>query len=99
MTKLIASCISVWVSIVLTSPAALFCFTMADSSTRLFCTGRSNSKREKLKESQDEQPEFPNLNEPLPECTLSFVHAIGNEVRKTHCIIVNFQIFQLFICF
>ncbi|XP_068713439.1 probable ATP-dependent RNA helicase DDX60 isoform X2 [Montipora foliosa] len=40
---------------------------------------RSSTKREKLEEAQDEQPEFSDLDEPLKECTLSSVYAIGKE--------------------
>ncbi|XP_068760167.1 probable ATP-dependent RNA helicase DDX60 isoform X3 [Montipora capricornis] len=43
---------------------------------------RSSTKREKLEEAQDEQPEFSDLDEPLKECTLSSVNAIGKEKLK-----------------
>ena len=62
-------------------------FTMA--VFYLFCTRRSSTKREKLEEAQDEQPEFSDLDEPLKECTLSSVNAIGKEVRKRHCIVID----------
>ena len=54
-----------------------------------FCTCRSSTKREKLEEAQDEQPAFSDLDEPLKECTLSSVNAIGKEVRKRHCIVID----------
>ncbi|XP_068713426.1 probable ATP-dependent RNA helicase DDX60 isoform X5 [Montipora foliosa] len=43
---------------------------------------RSSTKREKLEETQDEQPEFSDLDEPLKECTLSSVNVIGKEKLK-----------------
>ncbi|CAH3032867.1 unnamed protein product [Porites evermanni] len=42
---------------------------------------RTSTQRDKLEEAQDEQ-NLTNLDEPLPNCTLSFTHAIGKERLK-----------------
>ena len=42
---------------------------------------RTSAQRDKLEEAQDEQ-NLTKLDEPLPECTLSFTHGIGNKVGE-----------------
>lgn len=53
---------------------------------------RSSSRRDNLEEAQDDQT-LPDLEEPLPECSLSFTHGIGNQVSNSIKSVLQFSFF------
>lgn len=57
---------------------------------------RSSSRRDNLEEEQDDQS-LPDLEEPLPECSLSFTHGIGNQVSNSIRSVLQFYFNPLFI--
>ena len=57
---------------------------------------RSSSRRDNLEEAQDDQT-LPDLEEPLPECSLSFTHGIGNQVSNSIKSVLQFYFNSFFI--
>ena len=57
---------------------------------------RSSSRRDNLEEAQDDQT-LPNLEEPLPECSLSFTYGIGNQVSNSIKSVLQFYFNSFFI--